>query len=671
MKRRDKKIRRQVRALVALVLAAGASRAPAQMIYHDDMVLPEFTLPHLRYINMDSEYEQNSYAPKSGPGGVNTQRTYLSPTAGIAWNYFIYHPALFTFDILAEPGYVWQSYSGSSSLGGSSSVLLNGDFTGQLLREKAYATTLDYNRSHNDYHYDFFNSATVDTQTWGASSGYRDGPVPVTISFSKSDSDSTGLSQTTKTDQLGVQVHARNKRKSLDATDLTYQFNDLRYDTTYNTSAYSTENSFHLVNLTDAEHYQHSTLNSSLRYYEIESPSVSSSEVDASVGFNVDHTPHLRSFYSDNFTYYTGNGADSIQDYATAGISHQLFESLASSANIHGSVLDSTYSGAKYNSQTIGLGESEDYTKHLGDWGNLSLGNNINYDLNFQQADASSLFIANESYTLPTTGPLIIRLKTARDLAISSILKNGVSLDPAEWSAITSTDPWQVQFFTGGPNHLQPGDVVTISYTATSNPSGNYNVFSDDAHINLRFWHDRAEVYARYSVVQNAANSDEFLLQNFNEFEAGGDVLWNGFHAQGSWLDHRSTLYDYQSLGFSEGYAHPLTLHSSVGIDLSQQWNRYPAGSGTSTNSAQTGTFYNFMAHYDWTPAANFNWHLETGWQTQSGLGYDENLFAVRTYFNWTLGKLEIHLGYEHDNQIYTAEKRDRDFAFIRMRRNF
>jgi hypothetical protein len=671
MNRRAKKFRRELRALFALVLAAGASRATAQMIYHDDMVVPDLSLPRLRYLNMDAEFEQNSYAPKTGAGAVNTQRIYLSPTAGIGWNYFIYHPALFTFEILAEPGYVWQDYTGSSSLGGSSSVLLNGNFTGQLLREKAYATTINYDRSHNDYHYDFYNSATVDTETWGVNTGYRDGPVPVTLAFSRSDSASDGVTQTTKTDQFGVQFHARNERKDQDATDLTYQFNDLRYNTIYNSSAYATENSFHLVNLTDNEHFQHSVLSSSLRYYEIESSSSSSSEIDASLAFNVDHTPHLRSFYSDNFTYYTGNGADSIQDYATAGVSHQLFESLSSGANVHGDVLDSTFSGSKYDSQTIGLSENEDYTKHLGAWGNLSLGNNLNYDFNFQQADATQNFIANESYTLPTTGPLIVRLKTPRDLSIASIQKNNVSLDPAEWSAITSSDPWQIQFFTGGPNNLQPGDVVTISYTVTSNPSGNYNVLSDDAHISLRFWHDRAEIYARYALVQNAANTDEFLLQDFTEFEAGGDVGWNGFRAQASWLDHRSTLYDYQSLTFTEGWSHPLSLRSAVGIDLSQQWNRYPAGSGTSTNSAQTGAFYNFMAHYDWTPAANFNWHIEAGWQTQSGLGYDENLFAARTYFNWTLGKLELHLGYEHDNQIYTAETRNRDFAFVRVRRNF
>jgi len=38
---------------------------------------------------------------------------------------------------------------------------------------------------------------------------------------------------------------------------------------------------------------------------------------------------------------------------------------------------------------------------------------------------------------------------------------------------------------------------------------------------------------------------------------------------------------------------------------------------------------------------------------------------------NWMVGKLEFRLGYEHDNQEYTLEKRERDYVFLRLRRNF
>jgi hypothetical protein len=59
---------------------------------------------------------------------------------------------------------------------------------------KPYATILSYGRAHEDYHYDFFNSATVDAQSWGVTSGYREGPVPVDFSFQHSTRDSSGIS---------------------------------------------------------------------------------------------------------------------------------------------------------------------------------------------------------------------------------------------------------------------------------------------------------------------------------------------------------------------------------------------------------------------------------------------------------------------------------------------
>ena len=671
MNRRDKNFRRELRTLVALVLAAGASRAAAQSAYLDGMTVPDLTLPRLRYFKNDVEVEMNSYMPKSGGNGTDSTRIYLAPAAGIGWNYFLYHPALLTFEILAEPGYNWQQYSGTGLNSASDSVMLNGSFTGQLLREKDYAATIGYTRSHDDYHYDFYNSATVDTQTLNLNTGYRAGAIPFTFDFNRSDSDTEGLTQSTHSDQFGLQLHARNERKDRDATDLAYQFNQLNYDTNYKSASYSTENTYHLVTLTDTEHFKRSTLGTSVRYYDITSTTSASSDLNAALAFSLEHTPQLRSFYDYNFSRYEGNGAESYNHYLTAGVSHQLYESLSSGVNIHGSAVNSTFSGSKFDSQIIGLGESEDYSKRLGNWGRLSLGNSLNYDLNFQQADASQIFIADEAYTIPASGPLLIRLKTPRELSVSSVKKNNIDLAPGEYTLITSSDPWQIQFFTGGPNNLQPGDAVTVSYTAESNPSGNYSVFTDDAHLSLRFWNDRAEMYARYARVQNQSSSGEFVLQDVNEFEAGANVEWLGLRGAASYTDHRSTLYSYRSLNLSEGYSHPVSLHSTAGVELGQQWNMYPAGSGTVTNSAQTGTYFNFMAHYDWTPAANFNWHLEAGYQAQQGLGYDENLFAVRTYFNWTLGKLEVHLGYEHDHQAYTAETRARDFAFVRMRRNF
>jgi len=661
--------------VASLVLAVGAVRVSAQVagwgLEQEDPLWMEM-LPRLRYIKVDAEAEQKNYTFKvPGGGSAENQRLYVAPGVGLGWNNFIYHPDLFTYSILAEPGYSWQKVSGTGYANNQETLLLNGLLTGVLLQEKPYSSTISYARSHDDVQYNFFNSAVTDAETLNILTGYREGPVPVAVTFQKSDSDSVGYNQETLMDQYTLGIHARNERKKLDATDLNYQFGQLNYRNNYGVSSSSSDNSYHHVTLTDTEHFKKSSLSSSILFYEIDSSHSSSENVNAALGYNYVFTPHLQNYYNYSLQQYSGNGSDSLGHNVSAGLTHQLYDSLASGVNMHGSTLNSSSAGSTLDSVSYGAGASLDYNKHLGNWATLSLGNSAGYDITDQQVSGSALFIADEGYNVPTTGPMIIRLKLPREISITSVKKNNVDLAASEWQAIMTSDPWQIEFFSGGPNNIQPGDAVTVSYTVMSNPSGTFSTLTDNTHFGLLFWHGQAEIYANYNFTENHANSADFLLQNVQQFDTGVRLDRGGFRFQGSYSDQHSTLYDFQSVTLSEAYSTPLTLHSSAGIDLSQQWNIYPPGSGTSTNQTQTASFYNFMAHYEWHPTSELSWSVEAGYQRQSGTGYDQDLFTVRTYLNWMVGKLEFRLGYEHDNQEYTLEKRERDYVFLRLRRNF
>ncbi len=668
--------RRLLHALVWLVLAAAGARGWAQSsgrwLEREDPLWTEF-IPHLRYLKMDVEAERSTYVAKSsGSTSFDSQRLYLAPGLGIGWNNYLYHPNLFTFSILAEPGYSYEQADGTGYSLNRQSLMLNGLLKGDLLREKPYTTTVSYGRSHDDFQYDFFNSAIADSENWGVVTGYREGPVPVTLTIDKSSTDTVDSFRESLQDKLSLKLHARNERKKQDVTDLNYQFSNQSYDSRYKLANFSTGSTYHNVSVTDLEHFGKSTLSSMLRYNNISTTQGADlSDLNASVGYNLAHTPHLQSFYNYSFSDFVGNDADSINNSFAAGLSHQLYESLTSSINVHGSILSSTFGGSSFDSVSLGASHSENYSKRLGGWGRLTLGNTAGYDVTDQQVTGSTVFIPDESYTVPAIGLMIIRLKSLREISISSVKKNHLELDPSEYAVIKTTDPWQIQFFPAGPNNIQPGDAVTVAYTIQSNPSGSFSMISDNCYISLSFWQERAEIYARYSVTENEANSPDFLLQNVRQFEMGGRCDWRGFRAQASYTDQQSTLYDFQSLTLSEGYFAPVSLHSTAGIDLSQQWSIYPPGSGTSTNSTQTATAYNFMVHYDWSPVASLRWHVEAGYQQETGLGYNQNLFAARTSLDWQVGKLEFRVGYQHDNREYIAESRTRDFAYLRMRRNF
>src|ERR1043165_3605881 len=192
--------------IASLVLAAGAVRLAAQSIYLGQSE-PKFTMPRLQYIKTDVEYDQVTSSSKGG-ASTQTQRIYLAPSAGIGWNYFLYHPDLLTFSLLAEPGYSWQQYQYAGSTSVADSLLLNGNLNASLLQEKPYATTFNFNRSHEQYNYDFFNSATVDATVYGATTGYREGVVPFTVSVQHATRDSSGLWLNLTADQNTASLHA-------------------------------------------------------------------------------------------------------------------------------------------------------------------------------------------------------------------------------------------------------------------------------------------------------------------------------------------------------------------------------------------------------------------------------------------------------------------------------
>ncbi len=660
--------------LLLLALTGEASRGLAQDagwgIYRED---PLWTLmvPHLVYLKTDVEAQRSTY--QSSAGGSVPDLTWVSvmPAAGIQWNNYIYHPDLLTYSLLFEPGYYWQQTSSGAFSYLTQELMLNGSGSVNLLALKPYATTVSFNRSHQDVQYDFFNSEIVDSQGWGVFTGYREGPVPVTVDVQQLDEQRNAYFQNFDTAQIKLDLHASNERQKQDRTELDYQFNQYDNQTQGPGTSYSSLSSSHHVTLTDSEYFKKSTLSSTVYYTEQAWQGSDNANLNAMLNYNFEHTPNLNSFYNYSFNDNYGGGYDAIQNFALAGLSHQLYDSLNSRADVHGSTLNSSYIGSSLDSTSIGTSGSLGYTKRLGDWAHLSVNNGVTYDLTDQQASGGETIIPNETYTLPAVGPLIVTLRTPGDLAVNSITKNNVPLDASEWAHIPGTDPWQIQFFSGGAHTITGGDVLAITYVVQANPSGSYSVFTYQGQIDLRFWRDQAGIHAGYNQTKNDASQPGFILQDVEEIDAGADVSWHGFHAGATYADQRATFASTRIYSLVESYSTPLSSHSTVGINLNQQWNNFSAGMEFGAVPPQDMAFYSYMLHYDWHSLGGLSLNTDVGYQQQRGGFYGEDLLAARAYLDWIVGKLEFHLGFQHDNQQFTTETRNSDYLFVHMRRNF
>jgi hypothetical protein len=675
MLRRVHSLRHLPLPIALAVLAAGAGRALAQSIYLAKSE-PDFAYPRLEYIKTDVEFSKDTYNSKTGGGSSYTDSLYLAPTAGFGWYYFLYHPDLLTYSLRPEVGYNQQQNNNSGSTSKSSGLLVNGVFSATLLQLKPYATILNYSRTHDQFQYDFFNSATEDVETFGLNSGYREGAVPMAVSFQHSTTDSTSLSQNSTADQTTVGYQAQNTRGVENHSDLNYQFSQYNSSSTSGSQSFKDSTTTHYLTMSDAEYFGKNSLHSSLDYNEQDYQGVSSDNLDAALDFGRELTANLRNFEDYSVARFTTTGNNSLYQMARSGLQHQLYESLTSSADVHGTLANNNSSGGSLDLQSVGTTASVGYAKRLADWGRLGISENANYDLTHQES-AGVIAINNESHTVPLNG--LFFLNQPNDQSVQSVRWNNGSATvtlvegaaPAgDYVVITTSNPWQIQISSGGPNqvNLARNPVVLVDYTAQPNPSGDYTAFNDQVQIRLDFWHQRAGIYARYNYTVNHSTVPGAILNDIAEFQAGGDLAWNGFRADLNYSDRISTLYNYQSVGSSEGYTRRTSAHTTVGIDFHQQWSLFP---NTGTNQSPDVAFYSFTGRFEWRPVSSLSLNCESGYEIQRSTGQDENLIVARSYLSWFVGKLDVRLAYEFQNQDYTFETRARQFVSLRVRRNF
>jgi len=661
-----KRYRSLPRSLALLVLAAGGARSWAQP-YYLDQPLPTLGVPHLRYLDVDVEAEQS--AIKGGGPQAAYERIYVAPTVGIGWDYFLYHPDLMTFSLLAEPGYAWQTSGSTQNMQQENDLLLNGNFQATILQLKPYATTVFATATHDTRQYDFYNTLVEDVQSYGVSTGYREGAVPFTISFQQTMSDSSGFAYNSTSDQTSVNLHAVNERKFGDVTDLTYQYQDWDWNQSQGASSSSAS---HNATLTDTEHLGSTmTLNSTLIVDESEFSGADNNNVNLTENFIVQHTPHLQSFYDYSVSRYADDSGSSLQNTARAGLQHQLYESLTSYGDVHGSVLNSDYSASSLEAYSGGGTVSLNYSKQLGGWGHLSLGNSASYDFTQQQSSGGVLLVTDESHQL-NTGQWV-RLTQPSDIDDGNFRVTTTShqllVEGTDYEMNRTTDPWQIRLLPFSVI-IVSGDTVLVTYDVQPNPSGSYTTFSDTAQARLDLWNGLLDFYVHYSHTDNNASSPSFILENLDQFQAGTDFNWKRLRLSANYTDSESSLFSYYSYSTSESYQLLTAARYNVSINLDQQWSFYPANGGA-TNTTSSLTFYNYRLHLGWTPNGFLDWNAEAGLQQERGGGQDQDLFAARTYLNWNIGKLRVNLGYEYEDQEYVGTGRTRNFVFLRARRTF
>jgi hypothetical protein len=124
------------------------------------------------------------------------------------------------------------------------------------------------------------------------------------------------------------------------------------------------------------------------------------------------------------------------------------------------------------------------------------------------------------------------------------------------------------------------------------------------------------------------------------------------------------TFTQYRATRLFESFSFPLGDTSNLGLNFNQVYYRYPYG--------QDQTQYQFIGLFNTQISSWLTGNVEGGYYHQEALGTTQDLVAARIGLILTYGKLTFKTGYQYNYQtIEQAEKRDRNFFYVQLKRDF
>jgi len=470
----------------------------------------------------------------------------LTPLVGAHTQGSIYHPNLLTFDLSGEGGVGWTTdeikSTGFNQTRHEERDLLRYNVTVDLLNLKPYNASFFASQDHTYQNYDFFNTATVDSTRYGgrvswttprlsltANAGYRDERVD---SF-------YGLTQLSDTYANFTGIDHRE----FGTTTLTYSFDEFSNRVNDNSAVSSQNNT---VGLSDSETFgsrKQITVAAGGSYSQYSFLDQQNDSLNGNGNFTINHNPSLDSFGTVNYTHNNMDPVSSSVFQGITGARHKLYESLITTADIHGSYDDSKSPDGSAWSDRIGGGLKEDYTKRLGNWGRLSIG--------------AGAVIDHEDHSF--TGTVLTTIDEAHQILLSSsagfrpaFLNNPRvilgTIDVRTQGGVPATQNLDYQLFqvgerteirlVQGSTILHSGDTVLVSYQSSSLYDASFESFNTFAQIRVDLF-NLVGVYGRLNSIDNNAPSS-VLTETMLDLVGGVEARWRWFHAGAEYEDFDS-----------------------------------------------------------------------------------------------------------------------------------
>lgn len=663
--------KRCLRCLCSLLVLLSGRRAMAEQ--WDGVIEPRWLTLDFYQASAGLEAEGLSEKISSSRSG-DSKHEYMeiTPLLGLKLNGSIYHPNLVTFSFDGEGGLGWDKdvvkNPGSTETRNESQDFIRYVAQVDFLSGKPYNATFFAAQDHTYRNYDFFNTAQVDSLRYGGRLGWNVGKLSLSAETGYREERATGLGGTSNTGETYFNFNGLHERDR-GTTSLTYNFSDFT-DLNGATTSYGRS---HAVFASDTETFGdrrqiNATTGVSFNRFDYNGPTTDT--YHASENVNVNHTDTLDSFYNLSLDDTEQSPTSSLMLNGTAGVRHRLYDSLTSTFDVHGVYDDLSSATGSGSNDRYGLSLREDYTKHLGGWGRLSLGGAVVGDHEDHDSSGSILSVVEEAHVLmaPTDANFRATILNNPAIILSTIVvraPNGqVALDGIDYLVLPHGQLTEIQLV---PTSLllHGGSRVTVSYESRSLYTSSFESLNTSASIRLDLF-DTVGLYGRGNWANNNA-SPEAMVETLTDLVAGTDVSWRWLRAGAEFEDYDSNFSKYRAWRIFETLNFRFDDMAGLGFNFNQTFYDYAQGGSESQ--------YSFTSHLDTQLTSWLSWNIEGGYYFQDIDTSDRNVAAARTGFTMAWGKLQIRAGYQYNYQLVeqpqSRERRDRNFFYFHLKRVF
>lgn len=617
------------------------------------------------YLQTDLEFQSETQRLEADGVSLTRTRLLVQPVLGFGLIGSIYHPNLVEYHLNPELGLDWQS-SREQPGGAASDLRFLQRYHGtiDILRAKPYALSLYGDKDLTARDYDFFTRVRVDSERYGARAGLQAGPVPFSAAVEHFEETTADLSRPTHITDDTLSVGAENRRRNgMASTTLSYNVD--RY--TRQDDGFSVQSGVHhSLTLFDHEAFgadNRLQLGTSVNYNSVTETPAPTGNLLLQEHLQFQHSASLRSFGEYSFDHATATPSVADTHLARLGLSHQLYDNLVSTLDVHGTRTDAASPDDRARTERNGVSLAEEYTRPLGTWGQVTLGYAGTLDHEERTSSGHVLTVIDEIHTLTSSTLTFLNRPAVVPGTVHVTDRSGTIeyFEGADYLLIPHDLLVEIRRVIGG--QIPDGSVVRVDYASLLQPSAAYYAWNNSVHFRFDLAQGRLGLYGRWTTL-DYSGGEQLLLRWMDDRVVGVDSSWRWLRVGAEYEEVASNLAPFDRARLFQSLQFQAADGTSLGLDADQSWTRFH-DNGLRQSSCGV------MLRCRQRLAVNLTWDNEGGVRFDRGDSFDRDVGVVRTGLDWSIGRLNLKVGYEYDTESHPTDLRDRHYFFLRARRSF